>query len=73
MAPMTSSRETVPLATPESLRRMLRRAAQLKGRQPDAAALAEVRETLAARPASRDRPDLLIEHLHALQDRWGAL
>ena len=70
---MTSSRETVPLATPESLRRMLRRAAQLKGRQPDAAALAEVRETLAAQPALRDRPELLIEHLHALQDRWGAL
>ncbi|HET9694909.1 MAG TPA: NAD(P)H-dependent oxidoreductase subunit E, partial [Steroidobacteraceae bacterium] len=63
----------MPLATPDSLRRELRRAAQLKGRQPDAVALAEVRETLAERPASRDRPDLLIEHLHQLNDRWGGL
>jgi formate dehydrogenase len=70
---MSSSRDPIPVATPDSLRRELRRAAQLKGRQPDAAALADVRETLAGQPVSRDRPDLLIEHLHALHDRWGGL
>ncbi|HET7201972.1 MAG TPA: NADH-ubiquinone oxidoreductase-F iron-sulfur binding region domain-containing protein [Steroidobacteraceae bacterium] len=70
---MNSFRDSIPLATPDSLRRELRRASRLKGRQPDAAALADVRETLAERPASPDRPDLLIEHLHALNDRWGGL
>ncbi|MCA8906796.1 MAG: NAD(P)H-dependent oxidoreductase subunit E, partial [Rhodospirillaceae bacterium] len=41
-----------------------------KGRQVDPAALALVREVLGDRP--RDR-DLLIEHLHLLQDGQGAL
>ena len=36
----------------------------------DPAALAELRETLGTMPR---RADLLIEHLHALQDRFGAL
>ncbi len=41
-----------------------------KGRQVDPAALAEVAAALDAAPRSRD---LLIEHLHALQDRFGCL
>ena len=41
-----------------------------KGRPLDEAALAEVRETLGEAPRRRD---LLIEHLHALQDRFGHL
>lgn len=41
-----------------------------KGRQVDPAALAEVRDVLADAPRRRD---LLIEHLHALQDRFGHL
>ncbi|MDB5752218.1 MAG: NAD-dependent formate dehydrogenase flavoprotein subunit, partial [Ramlibacter sp.] len=41
-----------------------------KGRRPDDKALAEVRELLGERPR---RPDLLIEHLHLLQDRYGHL
>jgi len=38
-----------------------------KGRQVDSAALAEIRDLLGERP--RDR-DLLIEHLHLIQDRY---
>ena len=41
-----------------------------KGRQYDVAALAEVRELLGAAPRRRD---LLIEHLHRIQDRFGHL
>jgi NADH:ubiquinone oxidoreductase subunit F (NADH-binding)/NADH:ubiquinone oxidoreductase subunit E len=41
-----------------------------KGRRPDAAAVAQVVETLGDAPRRRD---LLIEHLHKLQDRFGHL
>jgi len=41
-----------------------------KGRRADAAQVAEVRETLGDAPRRRD---LLIEHLHKLQDRFGHL
>src|SRR5690349_10002766 len=43
---------------------------QPKGRQVDLTALAEVRELLGDRPR---RSDLLIEHLHLLQDHFGCL
>jgi len=39
-----------------------------KGRQVDPRALEEVRALLGERPR---RPDLLIEHLHLIQDRYG--
>src|SRR4029453_17498730 len=39
-----------------------------KGRQTDPAALDEVRALLGERPRRRD---LLIEHLHLIQDRYG--
>ncbi|MGH6906108.1 MAG: NAD(P)H-dependent oxidoreductase subunit E, partial [Geminicoccaceae bacterium] len=41
-----------------------------KGRQVDDRALAEVRALLGDRPR---RGDLLIEHLHLIQDRYGHL
>src|SRR5262245_35050123 len=41
-----------------------------KGRRVDPQAAAEVRELLGDAPR---RPDLLIEHLHRIQDRFGAL
>ncbi len=47
-----------------------RPAATPKGRQVDPAALAEVRDLLGARERRRD---LLIEHLHLLQDKYGHL
>src|SRR6185312_8629686 len=43
---------------------------QTKGRAVDPAALAEVRALLGEAPRRRD---LLIEHLHKLQDRFGFL
>jgi len=43
---------------------------KLKGRTPDAKALAEVRSLLGAEPRRRD---LLIEHLHKIQDRYAQL
>ena len=43
---------------------------QLKGRQPDEAALAQVRALLGDAPR---RADLLIEHLHRIQDAHGHL
>ena len=46
---------------------------QLKGRQPDAQAVAEVRALIGAPPAEGHRRDLLIEHLHALNDHYRGL
>lgn len=47
-----------------------RKRRQPKGRQVDPAALAEVRALLGDAPRRRD---LLIEHLHAIQDHYGQL
>ena len=47
-----------------------RKRARLAGRTADAATLDEVRATLGSLPLRRD---LLIEHLHALNDRFGQL
>jgi formate dehydrogenase len=72
--PMTDSPAApVPLATPDDLRRDLRRAARLKGRRPEDDALAEVRALVGPPPAGGHRRDLLIEHLHTLNDAFGAL
>ena len=46
---------------------------QLKGRQPQADALPEVRALIGAPPPGGHRRDLLIEHLHALNDRYCGL
>ena len=65
-----------PLASisPDALRQQLRnanrRAGQLKGRQPDDAAVAELRTLIGPGPHRRDQ---LIELLHLLNDRHGAL
>jgi len=51
----------------------LRRFAHLKGRQVDPQALAQVRDCIGECPVDGHRRDLLIEHLHALNDRYRAL
>jgi len=61
------------LATPDDLRASLRRASQLKGRQPEGAAMVEVAALLGSRPAEGFRRDLLIEYLHRLNDHFGVL
>jgi len=57
----------------DDLRQRIRQKSRLKGRQPDAVSLAEVREALGLRPDGGWRRDRLIEHLHLLNDRHGAL
>ena len=47
-----------------------RKQARRQGRTADAATMDEVRETIGTLPLRRD---LLIEHLHALNDRFGQL
>lgn len=69
----TSTSTALPLATPEGLRQGLRRAAQLKGRQPEEQAVSEVRALIGAPPPQGHRRDLLIEYLHRLNDRWHGL
>src|SRR5690349_2349582 len=61
------------VASVEDLRGRIRQKSRLKGRQPDEASLVEVREALGERPAEGWPRDLLIELLHRLNDRYGAL
>lgn len=63
----------MPLATADQMRQRVRRHGKLKGRQPEDEALREVRECIGAKPPEGHRRDLLIEHLHRLNDRFGAL
>jgi formate dehydrogenase len=61
-------------ATIDELRAGLRKSRnQLKGRQAEPDALLQVRALIGQRPADGHRRDLLIEHLHALNDRYRAL
>ncbi|MBK6593211.1 MAG: NAD(P)H-dependent oxidoreductase subunit E [Burkholderiales bacterium] len=63
-----------PLGTADDLRQSLRKSRnQLKGRQADPAALEQVRALIGQRPADGYRRDLLIEHLHTLNDHYRAL
>lgn len=62
--------ESVLLATPDALRSQLRRRGQLKGRQPDDASREQVRVLVGLGPHRRD---LLIEHLHRLNDAHHGL
>ena len=59
---------TIPIVAAADARQRKREAP--KGRQVDPAALDEVRQLLDQEPRQRD---LLIEHLHKLQDRYGHL
>ena len=58
----------VALATVDEMRERIRRKRQLKGRQVDAAAVREVRALIGTPPGAGHRRDLLIEHLHELND-----
>jgi NADH:ubiquinone oxidoreductase subunit F (NADH-binding)/NADH:ubiquinone oxidoreductase subunit E len=64
---------TARLGSPDDLRQGLRRAAQLKGRQPEHAALEEVRALIGPPADGGHRRDLLIEHLHRLNDAFRGL
>ena len=58
-----------PTTAPDTAVRRKPRATQ-RGRQLEPAALADIEALLAGRPRARDS---LIEHLHAIQDRFGHL
>ena len=58
------------LSTVDQMRDTLRRISHLKGRQADATSLQEVRALIGEAPYRRD---LLIEHLHALNDAYRGL
>ena len=62
------------LGTPDSLRASRKAArAHVRGRQPEVAALQEVRALLGERPPDGYPRDELIEYLHRIQDHHGAL
>jgi len=63
----------VALASVDDMRERIRRKRQLKGRQVDAQALGEVRGLIGPCPQDGHRRDLLIEHLHRLNDRFRCL
>ncbi len=63
----------VALATLDDMRERIRRKSKLKGRQADKVSLAEVRALIGGRPDGGHRRDLLIEHLHQLNDAWRCL
>jgi len=60
----------VAVATADDLRETIRRKSKLKGRQPDDASIAQVRQLIGHAPHRRD---LLIENLHKLNDEYRAL
>jgi formate dehydrogenase len=60
----------VAVATADDLRETIRRKSKLKGRQPDDASIAQVRQLIGNAPHRRD---LLIENLHKLNDEYRAL
>jgi len=68
--PSSSQAATVALASVDDMRQRIRSKSKLKGRQADDAAVAEVRALLGEGPHRRD---LLIENLHVLNDKFGAL
>ncbi len=57
----------------DSLRRSGKRHARLKGRQSDELSVQEVRALIGVRPEGGHRRDLLIEHLHRLNDHYRGL
>ncbi|MDM0112894.1 NADH-ubiquinone oxidoreductase-F iron-sulfur binding region domain-containing protein [Variovorax sp. J22R133] len=65
--------QAIPLATPDELRERIRRKSKLKGRQPEADALEQVRQLIGPRPDDGYRRDLLIEHLHRINDTFNGL
>jgi formate dehydrogenase len=66
----TKEVKAVAVATADDLRETIRRKSKLKGRQPDDASIAEVRQLIGN---ALHRRDLLIENLHKLNDEYRAL
>ena len=69
----TPADPTLARVSVDDMRERIRRKSRMKGRQPDDDALADVRALIGAPPPDGHRRDLLIEHLHLLQDAWHGL
>jgi formate dehydrogenase len=65
--------QTVALASVDDMRERIRRKSKLKGRQADDVSLEEVRALVGPSPEGGHRRDLLIEHLHKLNDAYRCL
>ena len=65
--------KAVAIATVDELRERIRRKSKLKGRQTDDVSVDEVRALIGLRPVTGHRRDLLIEHLHKLNDAYRGL
>ena len=65
--------QAVAIATLDDMRQRIRQKSKLKGRQADDASLDEVRALLGPKPEAGHRRDLLIEHLHKLNDACRCL
>ena len=65
--------KAVTIATIDELRERIKRKSKLKGRQPDEASVAQVQALIGVRPLAGHRRDLLIEHLHSLNDAFRCL
>ena len=65
--------KSVAVATLDEMRERIRRKSKLKGRQPDDASLTDVRLLIGIKPDGGHRRDLLIEHLHKLNDAYRCL
>ena len=63
----------VALATLDDMRQRIRLKSKLKGRQADEVSLAQVRALTGDKPTDGHRRDLLIEHLHKLNDVYRCL
>ena len=73
MVPGAPAVKEVVVMTATEMRERVRSKSQLKGRQPDEAAVAQVRDLLGPGPEGGHRRDLLIEHLHVLNDHYRGL
>ena len=65
--------QTIALATVDDMRERIRRKSKLKGRQADDVSLEEVCALVGPSPEGGHRRDLLIEHLHKLNDAYRCL
>jgi NADH:ubiquinone oxidoreductase subunit F (NADH-binding)/NADH:ubiquinone oxidoreductase subunit E len=65
--------KAVAVATVDEMRERIRRKSKLKGRQADDTSIEEVRALIGPRPQAGHRRDLLIEHLHTLNDAYRCL
>jgi NADH:ubiquinone oxidoreductase subunit F (NADH-binding)/NADH:ubiquinone oxidoreductase subunit E len=65
--------KAVAIATVDELRERIKRKSKLKGRQADDVSVGDVRALIGAKPTNGHRRDLLIEHLHKLNDAYRCL